>query len=134
MPPVGRRTTQSDSGRPRLLARVCHLLSRAPRCDNQRPGFCSGGSEMRKNPPIPLGAAVLCCLSVFAVPLVGHAQNGLGNGGDPRPRRSGRPAPRTVDGRALLGSTAEEEGVWLPGNPFIPNALGMPAEADLPVQ
>ena len=89
---------------------------------------------MRKNPPIPLVAAVLLFLSVFAMPLVGHAQNGLGNGGDPRPRRSGRPAPRAADGRALLGSTTEEKGLWLPDNPFIPNALGLPAEADLPFQ
>src|SRR2546430_6438119 len=132
MPPLGRRTRERGSGRPRFLPRVGQLLSRPLRCDNRHPGFYSGGSEMRKNPPIPLGAAVLCCLSVFAMPLVGHAQNGLGNGGDPRPRRSGRPAPRTVDGRALLGSTTEEKGVWLPDNPFIPNALGMPAEADLP--
>ena len=86
-----------------------------------------------RNPLIPLGA-VLLLLSAFAMPLVGHAQNGLGNGGDPRPRRSGRPAPRSEDGRALLGSTAEEKGVWLPDNPFIPNALGFPAQTDLPFQ
>ena len=89
---------------------------------------------MRKNPPIPLVGAVLLFLSIFAMPLVGHAQNGLGNGGETRPRRSGRPAPRTGDGRALLGNATGDKGVWLPDNPFIPNALGMPAEADLPFQ
>ena len=88
---------------------------------------------MRK-PLIPLGAAVLLFLCVFAMPLVARPQNGVGNGGDPRPRRSGQPAPRSSDGRALLGTTAEEKGVWLPDNPFIPNALGLPAEADLPFQ
>ena len=87
-----------------------------------------------RNPLIPLGAAVLLFLSMFAMPLVAKPQNGLGNGGETRPRRSGRPAPRTSDGRALLGNTPEEKGVWLPDNPFIPNALGLPAEADLPFQ
>ena len=87
-----------------------------------------------RNPLISLGAAVLLFLSVFAMPLAGQPQNGVGNGGDPRPRRSGLPAPRSGDGRALLGGTAEEKGVWLPDNPFIPNPLGLPAEADLPFQ
>jgi hypothetical protein len=85
-----------------------------------------------RNPLIPLGAALLLLVSVLATPLVGLLQNGFGNGGEPRPRRSGRPAPRAPDGRALLGGTAEEKGVWLPDNPFIPNALGLPA--DLPFQ
>jgi hypothetical protein len=83
-----------------------------------------------RNPLTPLGAAVLLFL-VFAMPVV--AQNGLGNGGDPRPRRSGRPAPRSEHGRALLGGTAEQKGLWLPG-PIIPNPLGLPAAADLPFQ
>jgi hypothetical protein len=87
-----------------------------------------------RNPLLPLGAAVLLFLPVLARPLVAKPQNGLGNGGDPRPRRSGRPAPRSADGRALLGGTAADKGVWLPDNPFIPNALGLPVEADLPFQ
>src|SRR5712671_467305 len=87
-----------------------------------------------RTPMISPGAAVLLLLSVFAMPLVGRSQTGVGNGGDPRPRRSGRPAPRSADGRALLGGTAEEKGVWLPDNPFVPNALGLPMEADLPFQ
>jgi hypothetical protein len=86
-----------------------------------------------RNPVIPLRAAVLLFLLVFAMPLVGEPQNGLGNGGDPRPRRSGRPAPRSNDGRALLGGTAEEKGLWLPGA-IIPNPLGLPAVADIPFQ
>ena len=85
-----------------------------------------------RNPLLPLGAAVLLFLSVFAMPLVGQPQNGLGNGGDPRPRRSGRPAPRSADGRALLGGTAEEKGVWLPDNPFIPNPLASPRKRTFP--
>jgi hypothetical protein len=90
---------------------------------------------MRK-PLIPPGSAVLLFLCVCAVPIAGQAPapNGLGNGGETRPRRSGRPAPRSADGRALLGTTSEEKGVWVPLNPFIPNALGTPAEADLPFQ
>jgi hypothetical protein len=80
------------------------------------------------SPLIPLGAAVVMFLSVFTIPLVGQAPNGVGNGGETRPRRSGRPAPRAADGRALLGTTAQEKGVWLPDMPFIPNPLGLPAE------
>ena len=87
-----------------------------------------------RNPLIPLGAAVVLLLPVFTTPLAGQAPNGVGNGGETRPRRSGRPAPRSADGRALLGTTSQEKGVWLPDNPFIPNALGLPAEADLPFQ
>ena len=91
---------------------------------------------MRK-PLIPPGAAVLFfLLSVYAAPIAGQAPapNGLGNGGETRPRRSGQPAPRSADGRALLGNTPDEKGVWLPENPFVPNALGLPAEPDLPFQ
>jgi hypothetical protein len=90
---------------------------------------------MRK-PLIPPGAAVLFLffLYVSAAPLAGQAPNGIGNGGETRPRRSGQPAPRSADGRVLLGNTPAEKGVWLPENPFVPNALGLPAEADLPFQ
>jgi len=93
---------------------------------------------MRKS-LIPPGAAVLsfffCFLGVSATSIAGQAApNGLANGGETRPRRSGQPAPRSPSGRARLGTTAEEKGVWLPDNPFIPNALGMPEEADLPFQ
>jgi hypothetical protein len=90
---------------------------------------------MRK-PLIPPGAAVLLFLYVSATPIAGQAPapNGLGNGGETRPRRSGRPAPLAADGRALLGNTAEEKSVWVPNNPFIPNPLGVPAEMDLPFQ
>src|SRR5687767_10957890 len=102
------------------------------RCDNPLPESRPGGRQMR-NPLIPLGAAVLLFLPVFTVPLVAEPQNGLGNGGDPRPRRSGRPAPRAEDGRALLGNPVEQKGLWLPG-PIIPNPLGLPATADLPFQ
>jgi hypothetical protein len=86
-----------------------------------------------RSSPVPFGAVVVLFLSVFALPLAGHPQNGFGNGGDPRPRRSGQPAPRSEDGRALLGGTTEQKGLWLPGA-IIPNPLGLPAEADLPFQ
>jgi hypothetical protein len=81
-----------------------------------------------RNPLVPLGAALLLLISVQTTPLAGLRQNGLANGGEPHPRRSGRPAPRSPGGRLLLGSTGEEKFVWLPDNPFIPNALGLPAE------
>ena len=64
-----------------------------------------------RNALVPLGAAVLLFLSLFTVPLVGQAPNGVGNGGETRPRQSGQPAPRSADGRALLGTTAQEKGV-----------------------
>ena len=46
-----------------------------------------------RNSLVPLRATVLLFLLVFAMPLVAEPQNGLGNGGDPRPRQSGRRAP-----------------------------------------
>jgi len=89
---------------------------------------------MRK-PLITPGAAVLVLFFLYtAAPIAGQAPNGIGNGGETRPRRSGQPAPRSADGRALLGNTPDEKGVWLPENPFFPNALGLPAEPDLPFQ
>ena len=84
-----------------------------------------------RNRLILLGAAAFLFLYIFAMPLVARPQNGFGNGGDPRPRRSGRPAPRSADGRALLGGAAGQKGLWLPG-PIIPNPLGLPAAAELP--
>lgn len=48
-------------------------------------------------------------------------------GGRGRGRQSGppRPAPRTPDGRALLGfASASDKGVWLPG-PVVPDPLGV---------
>src|SRR5438093_12018670 len=90
----------------RVIAFSCSRGRRGARITARIP---PGGRQMR-NPLIPFGAAVLLFLSVLAIPLVGRPQNGLGNGGDPRPRRSGRPAPRSGDGRALLGGPAGEKG------------------------
>jgi hypothetical protein len=58
-----------------------------------------------------------------------------GDGGpsNARPRKSGKPAPRSASGRALLGDTNEQKGLWLPG-PVIPNPLGLPSDADMPFQ
>ena len=44
-----------------------------------------------------------------------------------------RPAPRSADGRALLGvgATPTEKGIWLPG-PVIPDPLGL--KGDVPLQ
>ena len=44
-----------------------------------------------------------------------------------------RPAPRSADGRALLGvgATPAEKGIWLPG-PVIPDPLGL--KGDVPLQ
>jgi len=94
-----------------------------------------------RNPLIPLGAAAFF-LSVFAVPLAGQQPAGQGNTGvqvgvpdgrNPgdggasnrqRQRVPPGPAPRAADGHALLGSTPEKKGLWLPG-PVIPNPLGL---------
>ena len=35
-----------------------------------------------------------------------------------------RPVPRSADGRVLIGATASETGLWVPG-PVIPNPLGL---------
>lgn len=47
-----------------------------------------------------------------------------------RQKRASRPAPRTPDGHIVIGQTAAEKGVWLPG-PVIPNPLGF---TDIPYQ
>ena len=107
-----------------------------------------GGRQVR-NRFILLGAALFVC-SAFTPPLVGQQQTGQGNRGvqvgvpegrapgdggpsNARPKRSTAPPPRSADGRALLGSTATQKGLWLPG-PVVPNPLGLPADKDLPFQ
>jgi hypothetical protein len=47
-----------------------------------------------------------------------------------RARLANRPIPRTADGHVVIGQTATEKGVWLPG-PVIPNPLGF---TDIPYQ
>jgi hypothetical protein len=47
-----------------------------------------------------------------------------------REQRENRPVPRTPDGHIVIGQTATEKGVWLPG-PVIPNPLGF---VDIPYQ
>jgi hypothetical protein len=101
-----------------------------------------------RNPLIPLGAAVLFSCCAWSVAVAGQEQSGQGNRGvqvgvpdgrtpggatSVRTRRTGppRPAPRAEDGRALLGSTADAKGLWLPG-PVVPNPLGL--QEDLPFQ
>src|SRR5688500_14724064 len=51
-------------------------------------------------------------------------QGGRGGRGG-RGRQSGppRPAPRTDDGRIIIGSTAADKGLWLPG-PVVADQLG----------
>ena len=95
--------------------------------------------------------SALFFLSAFATTLVGQQpagqpQTGQGDRGvqvgvpegrtpggssNARPKRSGLPAPRGADGRALLGTAGQYKGLWLPG-PVIPNPLGF--QADLPFQ
>jgi hypothetical protein len=64
----------------------------------------------------------------------GRAGGGGGGGrqGGGRGRQAGppRPVPRTPEGKVLLGSTANEKGVWLPGA-VVPNPLGL---KDTPIQ
>ena len=72
------------------------------------------------------------CAGGVQVGVPGDAQNPCGGGpSNPRPRRTGRPAPRAADGHTLLGGTLEQKGLWLPG-PVVPNPLGLPD--DLPFQ
>jgi|SRR5438477_8087679 len=101
-----------------------------------------------RNPLIPLGA-VLIFVAMSAMPLVGQqpgqgnrgVQVGVPDGRNPgdggasnrRPRRTAQPAPRAADGHALLGSSGQQKGLWLPG-PVIPNPLGLPPDKDLPFQ
>src|SRR3954469_24294203 len=47
-----------------------------------------------------------------------------------RAKLASRPIPRGADGHVVIGQTAKEKGVWLPG-PVIPNPLGF---ADIPYQ
>jgi hypothetical protein len=47
-----------------------------------------------------------------------------------RAKRASRAVPRTQDGHVIIGQTAKEKGVWLPG-PVIPNPLGF---TDIPYQ
>src|SRR5215212_10177198 len=89
------------------------------------------------------GIAALFFAFGFAAPLVGQEASGQGNRGvqvgvpdgrNPgdggasnqrrRPKEPAKPAPRTADGHAALGSTPEGKGLWLPG-PVIPNPLGL---------
>ena len=98
-----------------------------------------------RNPLVRFSAAVFF-LSLFAAPAAAQQENqpqtGQGNRGvqvgvpdgraagdggasnRPRPRVPAGPAPRAADGHALLGSTSEKKGLWLPG-PVIPNPLGL---------
>jgi len=89
-----------------------------------------------------LGASVLFLSPAFVIPLRGQQtakpnpgvqvsvpdgrQGGGRRGDEGPPAESGppRPAPRTSNGRVLLGSTAEEKGVWLPRG-VAPNPLGL---------
>jgi hypothetical protein len=81
--------------------------------------------------------AVLFVLSVL-LPAPGGAQQGgagaLGGvSGPARPAGPPRLAPRSAEGRVLLGgATVNEKGVWLPG----PGITGVPIRpvADLPIQ
>jgi hypothetical protein len=101
---------------------------------------------------IKTGVAVLCFASALAAPLAGQEATGQGNRGvqvgvpdgrNPgdggasnqrrRPKEAAKPAPRAADGHALLGSTPDAKGLWLPG-PVIPNPLGLAPEAELPFQ
>ena len=101
-----------------------------------------------RHPLTLLGAAALFVFAVFASPLAGQqpagqgdrgVQVGVPDGAAPgdgasanqrrRAVRPPQPAPRSADGRALLGTVGEHKGLWLPG-PVIPNPLGLPA--DLP--
>jgi hypothetical protein len=102
-----------------------------------------------RNPLVQLGVAVLFLFPAFAAPLAGQqpappgdrgVQVGVpdgaasGDGGASnrrRPTGPPAPAPRSADGRALLGGSAEQKGLWLPG-PVIPNPLGLPPAAELP--
>ncbi len=47
-----------------------------------------------------------------------------------RSKKANRPVPRTPDGHIIIGQTAADKGVWLPG-PVIPNPLGF---TDIPYQ
>src|SRR3954467_5020219 len=47
-----------------------------------------------------------------------------------RAQRGNRGGPRAQDGHVVIGQTAKEKGVWLPG-PVIPNPLGF---TDIPYQ
>jgi hypothetical protein len=47
-----------------------------------------------------------------------------------RAKLASRPVPRAADGHIVIGQTAKEKGVWLPG-PVIPNPLGF---TDVPYQ
>jgi len=47
-----------------------------------------------------------------------------------RAKLASRPVPRAADGHIVIGQTANEKGVWLPG-PVIPNPLGF---TDVPYQ
>jgi hypothetical protein len=61
----------------------------------------------------------------------GQRQGGAGRAGG-RGRQSGpaRPTPRSADGRVLIGATATEKGLWLPGA-VVGNPLGL---TDVPLQ
>ncbi len=104
-----------------------------------------------RNPLTLLAAASLFALSLLPLFAMGHSepgqgtqgvqvgvpegrQGGAGRQGGRGGRQSGPPlpAPRSADGRALLGgATAADKGVWLPG-PVIPDPLG--AVARIPFQ
>ena len=102
-----------------------------------------------RHPRLAIPAAVLFLVTLTVAPVVGQQPAGQGDrgvqvgvpeGGRAAPTASNpvaprkdppKPAPRSADGRALLGSTTEQKGLWLPG-PVIPNPLGLPAE--LPIQ
>jgi hypothetical protein len=101
-----------------------------------------------RNPITLFAAASLFVLSLLPAIVVGHSEPGQGSqgvqvgvpegrqgGAGPQGGRGGRqtgpprPAPRSADGRALLGgATPTDKGVWLPG-PVIPDPLGVVAQA-----
>src|SRR5580704_11775355 len=90
-------------------------------------------------PRFMLGAVVVCLVSAFSWSVLAQQPDAQGGGvqvgvpqgrqGGPAPGRQGgpgrqagpppKPAPRSADGKILLGgATPSEKGVWLPGNGF----------------
>ena len=70
---------------------------------------------------------MLLCGAVLAMVATVHAAPQQGDGNRP----ADQPAPRTADGRIVIGATPTQKGVWIGGNLGFCNANRAPAPASL---
>ena len=99
-----------------LAAAGVSLVAMPAQAQQPRPQAPAGGVQVA----VPQGNAADQARDADADRRVAEAQRKVAN----------LPVPRAADGHVIIGQTAREKGVWLPG-PVIPNPLGF---TDIPYQ